>query len=70
MTIQDFGSIGEFVTSIVTLATLAYLALQIRQNTAVLRTQTLQYVIDSKIAYMDAATAHGPDGDIKFVRGR
>ena len=32
MTIQDFGSIGELITA---LATLAYLALQIRQNKAV-----------------------------------
>jgi hypothetical protein len=69
VTIQDLGSIGEFVASIVTLATLAYLAVQIRQNTAVLRTQALQYVIDSKLAALDAATAHGPDGDISR-RGR
>ena len=33
MTIQELGSIGEFVAAIATLATLAYLALQIRQNT-------------------------------------
>ena len=33
MTLQDLGSIGEFVAAIATLATLVYLALQIRQNT-------------------------------------
>ena len=33
MTLQDLGSLGEFVAAIATLATLAYLALQIRQNT-------------------------------------
>lgn len=33
MTIQDLGSIGEFVAAIATVATLAYLAFQIRQNT-------------------------------------
>ena len=33
MTLQDLGSIGEFVAAVATLATLAYLALQIRQNT-------------------------------------
>jgi hypothetical protein len=69
VTIQDLGSIGEFVASIVTLATLVYLAAQIRQNTAALRTQALQYVIDSKLAAFDGATAHGPDGDI-CRRGR
>ena len=33
MTLQDLGSLGEFVAAIATLATLIYLAFQIRQNT-------------------------------------
>jgi hypothetical protein len=33
VTLQDLGSLGEFVAAIATLATLIYLALQIRQNT-------------------------------------
>jgi hypothetical protein len=33
MTLQDLGSIGEFVAAVATVATLAYLALQIRYNT-------------------------------------
>ena len=33
MTLQDLGSIGEFVAAMATLATLGYLALQIRANT-------------------------------------
>ena len=33
MSIQDLGSIGEFVAALATLATLVYLAIQIRQNT-------------------------------------
>ncbi len=32
MTIQDYGSIGEIVGAIATVATLLYLAVQIRQN--------------------------------------
>jgi hypothetical protein len=40
VTLQDLGSIGEFVAAIATLATLAYLALQIRQNTRGTRAQT------------------------------
>jgi hypothetical protein len=36
VTIQDLGSIGEFVAAIATLATLVYLAVQIRQNTRTL----------------------------------
>ena len=34
MTIVELGALGEFLGSILTLATLAYLAVQIRQNTA------------------------------------
>lgn len=33
MSIQDLGSLGEFVAAIATIGTLIYLALQIRQNT-------------------------------------
>ncbi len=33
MTLQDLGNIGEFVAALATLATLGYLALQIRANT-------------------------------------
>jgi hypothetical protein len=34
VTIAELGALGEFIGSILTLATLAYLAVQIRQNTA------------------------------------
>ncbi len=37
MTIQDLGSLGELIAAVATVATLVYLALQIRQNTRVLR---------------------------------
>jgi hypothetical protein len=39
LTIQELGSLGEFVAAIATLVTLAYLAFQIRQNTRVARAQ-------------------------------
>jgi len=42
MNIQDLGSIGEFVAAIATLITLAYLALQIRQNTVTARASAFQ----------------------------
>ena len=41
MTIQDLGSIGELVAALATVATLAYLAIQIRQNTLQLEQSTL-----------------------------
>lgn len=34
MSIQDLGSLGEFIAALATLATLVYLAFQIKQNTA------------------------------------
>ena len=37
MTIQDLGSIGELIAAVATIATLGYLALQMRQNTATVR---------------------------------
>ena len=37
MSIQDLGSIGELIAALATVATLAYLAVQIRQNTRALR---------------------------------
>lgn len=37
MSLQDLGSLGEFVAAIATVVTLAYLALQIRQNTRALQ---------------------------------
>ena len=39
MTIQDLGSIGEFVAAVATIATLAYLALQIRSSAAATRAE-------------------------------
>lgn len=40
MTLQDLGSIGELVGAIATIATLAYLSVQIRQNSAHMREAT------------------------------
>lgn len=39
MTIQDLGSIGEFVAAVASVVTLAYLALQIRANTTAIRAE-------------------------------
>jgi hypothetical protein len=47
VTLQDLGSIGEFVAAIATLITLIYLAAQIRQNTRAVRSSAFQQVVDS-----------------------
>lgn len=40
MTIEQFGSIGEVIGGLATVATLAYLAVQIRANTQLMRAQS------------------------------
>ena len=47
MTIMELGALGEFVGSIGVVVTLVYLAVQIRQNTGMMRTQTIQARVDS-----------------------
>ena len=63
MTLQDLGSIGEFIAAIATLATLIYLAVQIRQNTSITRAEMLQQhslsVQDLMIQLGSSAAASG-----------
>lgn len=42
MTIQELGSLGEFVAAIATVVTLVYLAIQIRHNTTVTQEQNMR----------------------------
>ena len=42
MTISDIGSIGELLAAIATMITLIYLAIQLRNNTKVVRAQTFE----------------------------
>ena len=44
-TIQDFGALGEVVGALGVIATLAYLALQIRQNTLAMRSAAVNATI-------------------------
>ena len=46
MTIQDWGSIGELLGALATIATLVYLAIQIRGNTLIAKTSALQAMLD------------------------
>lgn len=47
MTIQDWGAIGEIIGGIAVLATLVYLAVQLRQNARVTHRQTYNNAADS-----------------------
>jgi hypothetical protein len=52
VTIEQFGSIGEVIGALATVATLAYLAVQIRANTQLMRTQAshASQTLNSQIA--------------------
>ena len=59
MTIAELGSLGELLAAIATIATLIYLALQLRQNTAALKLSQMR-AVDS-----DAQNSRG-----RFVENR
>lgn len=46
VTIQDLGSLGELIAAVATVITLAYLALQIRQNTQAMRNAATRAIIE------------------------
>ncbi len=47
MTIQDWGAVGEILGAIATIATLIYLAMQIRQNTQALQAASMDSTIQA-----------------------
>ena len=59
MSIQDLGSLGEFVAAIATLATLIYLAMEIRRNTAATKSAAHQAQVDSAVP-LHAMMANDP----------
>ena len=61
MTIQDLGSLGELMAAIATVATLVYLAIQLKQNTRALRSQTFQ---QSSMDMSLTANAISSDGEL------
>lgn len=42
MSLQDLGNLGELIAALATVLTLGYLAIQLKQNTNALRSQTFQ----------------------------
>jgi hypothetical protein len=46
MTIEELGNLGDFLAAIATIITLIYLALQIRQNTSLLKLSELRGIQD------------------------
>ena len=60
VTIQDLGSVGELIAAIATVATLIYLAAQIRQNTSTVATSTYESVFNG-YNELNLAVASDPD---------
>ena len=60
MTIQDLGSVGELIAAIATVATLIYLAAQIRQNTSTVATSTYESVFNGYNEF-NLSIANNPD---------
>jgi hypothetical protein len=60
VTIQDLGSIGELVAAIATVATLIYLALQIRHNTQATRSSSFHAISDS-MNHVNLSVAQTPE---------
>ena len=66
MTIQDLGSIGELVAAIATVATLFYLAMQIRHGAEATRAASQQALLDT---FYDAGWELGGDMELARVVG-
>lgn len=60
MTIQELGSVGEFVAAIATIATLFYLAIQIRQNSNSVR-MSAEVDMSKQFAAWGALAINNPD---------
>jgi hypothetical protein len=60
MSLEDLGNVGEFVAAVAVIASLVYLAVQIRQNTKALKASTHQSLIDSTLSYQ-ALTLENPE---------
>ena len=65
MTLQDLGNLGELVAAIAKVLTLGYLAIQLRQKTRALRTQTFQ---QSSMDMSLTANAIASGGELAEIR--
>ncbi len=68
MTIQDLGNIGELIAAIATVATLVYLALQIRANTVAVRSES-RGRIHTQSQTMGSVIGGSPQAADVFARG-
>ena len=67
MTLQDIGRIGEFLAAIATLATLVYLAAQILQNTASVKSAAAQSVLEALNQAVQPAASSPQQARVVFL---
>jgi hypothetical protein len=68
MTLQELGSLGEFVGALGVVGSLAYVAFQIRQNTRSLRTASFQALMQSS-TWENRVIAQNPALAELYLRG-
>jgi len=68
MSLEDLGNIGEFIAAIGVIASLIYLAVQIRQNTRSVRVASYQSWFDSYSTFSNTVLA-SPELDALVHRG-
>ena len=68
MTLEDLGNLGDFIGGLAVIATLAYLAVQIRQNTKLLRTSGEQTTRSDSTATI-ALAAQSPENAAVYHKG-
>lgn len=66
--LSELGSLGEFVGAIAVVASLVYVGIQLRQNTAAIRITTAQAFTDTWNSYISTLNLSPPLADI-FYRG-
>jgi hypothetical protein len=68
ITLTDLGNLGEFVGAIAVVASLIYVGIQLRQNTAAIKITTAQAFTDTWNGYISTLNLAPDLGDI-FFRG-
>jgi hypothetical protein len=68
VTIAELGSIGELIGAVATVATLLYLAIQIRANTLATKRQSLDDLIDKVITW-ESRLSNSPDLMRSWISG-
>jgi len=66
-TLESLGNLGDFIGGIGVVATLAYLAVQVRQNTAALRTASRQAIVAGMRDHVRLALQPGGESFLRAV---